>query len=370
VTALQGEGDEEALLRSVLYQNAESIFLARQRAERDLEVAREALEARTTELATALSMMQATLEATADGIMATDQQGRVTAFNEKFLRMWSLPADIAAAGDHGQLLDRIAAQLPDAAGHRGAVEQIVRESPQESFDVLELADGRVFERYTRVQTVRDRAVGRVWSYRDVTDRARAVAQLREAKSEAEAASRAKSAFLAVMSHELRTPLNAIAGYAQILEMGIHGGLGDQQRDSLARIQASQRHLLTLIDAVLLHAKLETGTIGFDLAPVPAGEVMAHAEALVAPQAWSRELTIVVRPCDPGLAVCADRGKLQQILVNLLSNAVKFTNAGGASRWRPPPVRTASSSRCGTPASASPPTSSRRSSSRSCRSAPS
>ncbi len=148
-----GDRDEEALLRTVLHQNAESIFLARQRAERDLDVAREALETRTAELAATLSMMQAALEATADGILATDQEGRVTAFNEKFLRMWLLADGVVAMGDHRQLLDRMATQLPDAPGDLGTVDQILHDSPQESFDVLELADGRVFERYTRVQTV-------------------------------------------------------------------------------------------------------------------------------------------------------------------------------------------------------------------------
>jgi signal transduction histidine kinase len=149
-----------------------------------------------------------------------------------------------------------------------------------------------------------------------------------ARQQAEEASRAKSEFLAVMSHELRTPLNAIGGYAELMEMGIRGPVTAQQRADLHRIQQSQRHLLGLINEVLNYAKLETGTVHFDVADVRVREALAGAEALVAPQAQAKGLDLVVRPCAPSLAVRADAEKLRQVLVNLLSNAIKFTDRGG------------------------------------------
>jgi signal transduction histidine kinase len=83
--------------------------------------------------------------------------------------------------------------------------------------------------------------------------------------------------------------------------------------------------------VLNYAKVETGAVRYDLADVPAREALAAAEALVAPQARARGLTLTVTDCPPALAVHADAEKLRQILVNLLSNAVKFTDPGAAPR---------------------------------------
>jgi signal transduction histidine kinase len=154
------------------------------------------------------------------------------------------------------------------------------------------------------------------------------ATVEEAYRIAESANRAKAEFLAVMSHELRTPLNAIGGYAELLEMGIRGPVTPQQSDDLRRIQTSQRHLLGLINEVLNYAKLETGTVQYDLADVPVREVLTTAESLVAPQARANGLTLALTECPATVVVRADAEKLRQILVNLLSNAIKFTPGGG------------------------------------------
>jgi signal transduction histidine kinase len=162
----------------------------------------------------------------------------------------------------------------------------------------------------------------------LADSERARAEAEAARAEAEAANRGKSEFLAVMSHELRTPLNAIGGYADIMEMGIRGPITPAQREDLARIQMSQRHLLGLINEVLNYAKVETGAVHYDLATVQVREVLNAAESLVAPQARAKGLTLAITECPPQLEARTDSEKLRQILINLLSNAVKFTERGG------------------------------------------
>jgi PAS domain S-box-containing protein len=196
------------------------------------------------------------------------------------------------------------------------------------FQALTEADGTRTGVVAHGNDVTDQVLARREVERLLEESEKARAEAEAARAEAEAANRAKSEFLAVMSHELRTPLNAIGGYAELLEIGIRGPVTPVQREDLRRIQTSQRHLLGLINEVLNYAKLETGTVHFDLADVPVHEALAAAESLVAPQARARGLALVVLDGADALSVRADAEKLRQILVNLLSNAVKFTDAGG------------------------------------------
>lgn len=150
-----------------------------------------------------------------------------------------------------------------------------------------------------------------------------------ARTAAESANRVKSEFLATMSHELRTPLNAIGGYAQLLEMGVHGPVNDAQREALARIQRSEQHLLSLVNDVLNFAKLEAGRLDYDLTDVKVADVLAAVTPMVEPQLNERKLTYYVDIADD-VIVRADRDKLEQILLNLITNSIKFTDVGGVS----------------------------------------
>ncbi|HEX6747272.1 MAG TPA: ATP-binding protein [Longimicrobium sp.] len=149
-----------------------------------------------------------------------------------------------------------------------------------------------------------------------------------ARAEAEQASRAKGDFLAVMSHELRTPLNAIGGYAQLIEMGIHGPVTDAQREALERIARSQAHLLTLINQVLSYARVDARQVQYVVSDVPVAEMLAEVESLVAPQVAASGVAFHRDAAEPALAVRADADKVRQVLLNLLGNAVKYTPPGG------------------------------------------
>ena len=160
------------------------------------------------------------------------------------------------------------------------------------------------------------------------DNAKLYREAERARADAEAANQAKSDFLATMSHELRTPLNAIAGYTELLEMELRGPITDEQRDDLRRIRRSQRHLLALVNDVLNFARLDTGSLHYEIGPVLVADALGAVEAMVAPQMRAKGLEYQLRSPAETLTVAADHEKLQQILVNLLSNALKFTATGG------------------------------------------
>jgi signal transduction histidine kinase len=173
------------------------------------------------------------------------------------------------------------------------------------------------------------------SLRDITDRKEAeerskqLAFEREARLEAEAASRAKSEFLAIMSHELRTPLNAVLGYSELLELGISGPLTDKMREQVGRIRTSAKHLLGLVNDILDLAKVEAGRLSVSSGPASSAATISAAIALIQPQAAAGGLELTVEDVsEPSPIYLGDDERVRQVIVNLLSNAVKFTASGG------------------------------------------
>ncbi|MGI8508477.1 MAG: PAS domain S-box protein [Gemmatimonadaceae bacterium] len=164
---------------------------------------------------------------------------------------------------------------------------------------------------------------------DISERRTLLESARQAQRAAENANRAKSEFVAQMSHELRTPLNAIMGYAQLMQVGVHGPVSEGQTQDLARIQRAARSLTMIISDILSFAKLETGHLALDIQLVDILDVIATAGTLIEPQAASRGISFSLVPSNSEITVRADRERLQQVILNLLTNALKYNRAGGS-----------------------------------------
>jgi PAS domain S-box-containing protein len=161
--------DETNQLRSAVLKTATSVLQIRQRAEQEIRRANEVLEQRTRELEQALVIMRATLESTTDAILVIDEKDKITEFNENYIDMWKIPREVLEGGMAREVRGLASQNFAEPQRFLARIEEITV-TDQESFDLLELKDERILERYSKVLTVEGQRAGRVWSFRDVTDR--------------------------------------------------------------------------------------------------------------------------------------------------------------------------------------------------------
>ena len=258
--------------------------------------------------------LRAIIERLPDGIVIVDGQGAIRFANPAAEKLFDRSADELVGTSFG---------FPIVVGETTEI------------DIVQRRGGVVYGELRVVETEWDNEQVQLVSLRDITDRkqsqerAQQLAHEREARLEAEAASKAKSEFLAIMSHELRTPLNAVLGYSELMELGISGPITEKMRDQIGRIRVSATHLLALVNDILDLAKVEAGRLKVSSAPASAAGTVGAAIALIQPQAASRNLEIRLATMpEPAPIYRGDDERARQILVNLLSNAVKFTQPGG------------------------------------------
>ena len=271
---------------------------------------------RMFELKEAEERARSLLEAQGDLILRRDSDGLVTYANDAFCAVAGRPRGdltgspftlpVARQGDTDILPDgtRVHDQeIVTASGTRWIAwrEVAVRHGPSERPEI--------------------QSVGR-----DVTDRAEAERALAEARDQAEAASRAKSRFLAMVSHEIRTPLNGILGMAGLL---LDTALTPEQTTYAKAVRTSGDTLLSLIEEILDFSKIEAGKLELEAKPFALTLLIEEMVELMAPRAQAKGIEIASF-VDPGLAdeVIGDAARLRQVLLNLTGNAVKFTEQGG------------------------------------------
>jgi signal transduction histidine kinase len=271
---------------------------------------------------------QATFDAISDAIFVLDERGQI--------RQANLAAGRLLKRDTRSLVGESLPAIVEAEGgdRAGAVALATSVAPAESVE-LSVA-GRLYTGTTyRIESGTDAGpivcVLTNIDARKATERERELllARAEEARGAAEQANRSKSDFLAVASHELRTPLNAIAGFVQLLALGIRGPLNEAQLADLEKIRRSQIALTGLINDLLSFARLERGSVTYEIESVPVDEMLSTCADMIEMLTRERGIHLRVDHAAASMQVAADADKFQQIVLNLLSNSLKFTPPGGS-----------------------------------------
>jgi len=264
------------------------------------------------------------VESSDDSIVGTDLNGRVVSWNQGAEKLFGYAA--------GEAIGKLITMLFPKDRQKDYVQvlnRIRRQEHIERFESVRVAkDGRRIPVLTIVSPIRDRAgqlQGVSAIYRDMTTEKNAAAELLRAKEAAEAASQAKSTFLATMSHEIRTPMNGILGMTELV---LDSDVTDDQRESLDLVRLSTESLLAVINDILDFSKIEAGKLDFEAIPFDFRDSLGETMKTLGFRAYQKGLELIyeVHPDVPAVLV-GDPGRLRQILVNLVGNAIKFTERG-------------------------------------------
>ena len=262
---------------------------------------------------------------TDNAVIITDDHGRIEWVNESYSRLTG--RRLLEVARH-PLIELLAS--PD--GDPTAVDRIssaLFEREPVTIDVVQLAtEDRRFHVHLDVQPVINED-GHVENFiaieTDITSRVETELSLRRAKADADAASRAKSEFLASMSHEIRTPMNGVIGMTSLL---LETELSAEQRDFVSTIRTSGDALLSIINEILDFSKIESGKMELEDQPFELTQCVEEAIDIFALQAAAKDIELAYH-IDPHVPRCimGDITRLRQVLVNLMNNAVKFTPRG-------------------------------------------
>ena len=261
------------------------------------------------------SLLQAALESTADGILVVDLQGNIVSINRRCSDMWHIPDQVLRERSDERALTFVLDQLTSPDQFISRIKALYANPIESSYDVLEFKDGRVFERYSQPQKIAGRTVGRVWSFRDVTENRRLEDYLRQAQK-MEAIGRLAGG----IAHDFNNLLMVIMGHCDVLKMDDANIANKHSVDEIfsaaMRAASLTRQLLAFSRRQVLEPRL------LDL-NVVLNNLSAMLRRLIA-----EDIELIISVPDAPAYVSADPAQLDQVIMNLAVNARDAMPKGG------------------------------------------
>jgi len=264
----------------------------------------------------ASSLLSATIESTLDGIMAVDPHGEIVACNRRFAEMWSVGDEALASCDSNKLLLSLLGQVRDPVQFFEKVTELYWQPEMESYDLVELTDGRCFERFSKPQLTNGRATGRVWTFHDITELKKLETQLLHAQK-----MEAIGTLAGGVAHDFNNIMTAVIGYTNLLRSELNppppfSGFLDNINNASNRAVALIRNLLAYSRKEPVQAnKFECNALVRNL--------IGFLERLI-----GADIELIMKLSEEPQGILADQGQIEQVLVNLAINARDAMPDGG------------------------------------------
>lgn len=307
-------------------------------------------------LSSSLSLLNASLESTADGLLIVDRSGNITRWNQKFVEMWQIPSDLLSTENPDQVLSYGVTLMTNPDLFLEKIQELYSHPDEISRDILYLADGRIFERYSQPQRIDDEIVGRVWSFSDITELKQQEEHIRQYSVELEKHNKdlekvreelaalnndlesrvldrtkaferllaQKDLFLDMMGHDLKTPLTPLCALLPLL---LEEEQSPQAREMIAVLIKNATQIRVQIEKVLNLARLTQGSPLVDLQDISVKPFLD--DLLVNHNLLSLEKRVKIKnQVDEDLTLVMNELHLETVLSNIIENAIKYSGVNG------------------------------------------